>query len=567
MKTSLYLYLFLTFVMFLNLKAQTSFEFGHSLNAGSEVDVICVGDINGDGLDDVIGATGFDWDDPFEYKIAVFLQDSTGNFPTTNYYDYPEVYPGLDALTIGDVNNDARPDIIIAYADSIGIYFQDSLGNFSEISPLYSGKNVYGVQTGDLNSDGLVDIVACHWTDDFIGVFYQKPGGFDQTLYTKPAGGYDALEIADLNSDGKNDVLFAAGQGAGGIHVYIQNEQGSLNNYVSYFPNDPGAFLSIDDVAIADLNNDGANDIAATRGSDWLHIWYQDTATKLFKPALNIKAFTNVDAINVYDFNCDSKPEIYITHGGWSTLTIWHQDSAGQYGTYDQHNLWVPTHPHPQSLFYGDVNNDSLIDIVSAGVQGNIQLVLNRSLPSQMDTTAVKAIADSGPTHFVVDTSIFNVVSVDTANGFIYTETKIYFELDSTQLDTTKFDSTFYRRGEMCHKVYVDSVEKATYVFEEVALGLDTVLSAITLDSIQVMGVELINQDLSIFPNPSKGQFVLHGGAEILNVQVVDLSGRVVVVNSTFTGSSAIIQLDKKGIYFLTVKTTTGLYRQKVVIE
>src|SRR5438309_1005955 len=70
---------------------------------------------------------------------------------------------GPQNLAIGDVNNDGKPDLVIACVkDSIAVLLGDGAGGFPPApgSPFAVGPSPYPLAVGDVNGDGNLDIVA-----------------------------------------------------------------------------------------------------------------------------------------------------------------------------------------------------------------------------------------------------------------------------------------------------------------------------------------------------------------------------------------------------------------------
>jgi gliding motility-associated-like protein len=365
--------------------AQISFGPYTAYSTGSFPQVVCIGDVNNDNLNDVVLGTGFYFDPENDYKIFVYLQNVSGNLNPPILYSYPEVNPGLSSISIADANSDGLNDVIIGYLDSIGIYYQNGLGTLNSIQNYYSGDNssrIDGISTGDLNKDGLTDIAVSHWGATFITVFYQLiSGGFDIHNYAAPTGGYDQIEVGDVNDDQRDDIVLMLGQLQGGIYVYTQSDEGLMNNYVPYFT-DLGWYLG--GIAIGDLNNDSVNDIAKTiygnSPESKIAISIQDNFSHLLHPPQLISAYDNPEPVRIADLNCDGRNEIIVAHGAYNTLSVFEQDINDLYNSYTLFSIASASHYQPQGLCIGDINNDWKKDVVLADNNNGLIVLLNQSV-------------------------------------------------------------------------------------------------------------------------------------------------------------------------------------------
>lgn len=120
---------------------------------------------------------------------------------------------------------------------------------------------------GDLDNDGLEDIVACEYGDLTGKLVWFKNEGHDRyvanTLNSKP-GAIGAI-IKDKNNDGFNDIFVLMAQGDEGIFYYENQGNGSFSEkkLLSFLPLYGSAYMEL-----ADFNNDGFDDIVYVCGDN-----------------------------------------------------------------------------------------------------------------------------------------------------------------------------------------------------------------------------------------------------------------------------------------------------------
>ena len=227
---------------------------------------LALGDLNGDRKLDLITVNST------ENDVSVAFGDGGGGFTraSATFAVGPSPYP----FALGDVNNDGSLDII-ATATATGplraqqlpssfaltLLLNDGHGGFRASQlPLRTGEPWFAA-VGDLNGDRKPDLVATHHNQSKLTVLLGDGAGHFTESGNSPFDfGRSAFQVvlADVNGDGRDDALAAAGEG-----VRIMLGDARCN-----FKSAPGSpFLTgrgVWRLAIADLNGDGKLDVVTS---------------------------------------------------------------------------------------------------------------------------------------------------------------------------------------------------------------------------------------------------------------------------------------------------------------
>jgi hypothetical protein len=195
------------------------------LTAAGQVQIV---DLDGDGHKDIVVAR--------QNGISIFYNggEPRGSLPFGQFPVTPvtiETAPIVDplALVVADVNNDGKRDIIMSSftSASAAVLFQTGPRSFTAPIPLNAFGEPSQIAVGDLNGDGLPDIAIAFGSANAVGVYYQNPHatGFADALL--PAVVYPTAEnalgcaIMDVDGDGKNDLVVSA-TGANALNIFYQ---------------------------------------------------------------------------------------------------------------------------------------------------------------------------------------------------------------------------------------------------------------------------------------------------------------------------------------------------------
>jgi hypothetical protein len=502
----------------------------------------------------------------YNYKLFIYYQNHTGTLDNPIVLDIPP--SGSGSIDVGDLNNDSKPDIVVAQNDSISVFYQINQTKFLRKS-FYSGKDVDAVKIGDLNSDNLNDIAVSHFNGTFVKVFYQNNlGNLNAVAYPSPKGGQVRLEIFDIDNDGLNDLLYFSTAGYDyGLYFYMQNNTGSLNFPLSY---DTGLEF-INGIAVGNLNSDLKKDLAITAGGNYpakLGIFIKNNNSYQFETPLILKAYDIPKPIIINDINCDGKNEIIVAHAGWNALTIYEQNQNNQYETYTRVNNVYGIYGK-YSLDIGDLNGDGRPDIALAS--GNLIIHYNNTKPPVSRTVTHSKILDSYITN---NYSLKVNIHIDTLSSYVTTKTdslKINNAINNLYLLQYQYG---IQEGNICGKYIKDSlVVDSAYVFSKVSLPADTTTISQTVDSV-LLGLEenQLGKRIKVFPNPGDGEFNLEINemSGPIDIFIYKLDGTLVFIKKGCFNGTYKIELsgEPEGVYlFLCRRNNALIFYRKLIIQ
>jgi hypothetical protein len=264
---------------------------------------VAVGDVTGDGAPDLYFG---DYDSGPGFGDAnnrLFINDGSGFFTdsleTRMNSTHLESAFGA-ASVIADMNGDGANDVLKQTAlfapQHVAISYNDpsNEGTF-DIYDSFMNSEPYHVNTGDLNNDGRIDIVVSsdnqdryrlNQGNDVLGRVVWSPNhtfSFSQGFSDDGFGSNNL--IADLDMDGWNDALFCdvdvdssfdafgrrlhiyhnlGGPGDEGGFVELREEAGT-QGFVGVAGMTVPDMMGSHDVAVFDIDNDGANDLVISR--------------------------------------------------------------------------------------------------------------------------------------------------------------------------------------------------------------------------------------------------------------------------------------------------------------
>jgi hypothetical protein len=302
-------------------------------------------------------------------QLIILENDGTGNF-TEHEVSHTE-YPADMAYDIADINADGKPDIVVGHSYSLEYFMNQGDYSFLNQTLRYFGQETTGAKARDMDNDGDIDIL---YRVYYGGVGWLKntnrgeaiPFEVDPVTSILPDN-TDQMAWADYDKDGDQDVLVTAYSTTGpvtrlfrqtnsGLELagefnvawlgdcawFDMEQDGDLDFIVSgatvvdgdayksgkafVYVNTNGTFalqeeisntlpgLYQGDIAVADFNQDGKDDLLMGGGGDMGGMYtYNDSA---FHKVLALDYISTGATLAVSDIDLDGDPDFVAS--GWT---------------------------------------------------------------------------------------------------------------------------------------------------------------------------------------------------------------------------------------------------------
>ena len=333
---------------------------------------LCASELDGDGDVD-LAVTG---NNPG--KVWILLNNGDGTFVKDSTY-----LIGWHPFSIcaADFDKDGDNDLAVAkeegeYMGYVLILLNNGDGKFTLQNNYYVWNVAYSIFPGDLDGDGYIDLaIGEGFASSMVAILLNSGDGTFEPFYSYPLPGYAySVFASDLDNDQDLDLVTATGF-SGWVSVLLNNGKGSFvldSSYASGY----GPFS----VFATDLDGDGDNDLAAAgHYSEYFGFVdvFLNNGDGTF--ALDSSYWTSVATNSVFasDLDGDSDLDLAVSNQMCENVSILLNNGDGTFARDSDYTVgsW------PNSVFAADFDKDGDLDLATANeVSDNVSILLNQEI-------------------------------------------------------------------------------------------------------------------------------------------------------------------------------------------
>ncbi len=305
--------------------------------------IICA-DVDSDGVLDIVTANK---DGDTLSMVSVLKNDGNGIFQRA---DYDDAVRASD-LAAAHFDGDEAIDLITANYYTIEVLWNDGTGAYEERSSIRVERGTRHATAGDLNGDGLADIVSTNDRSNRAWVYLNAgQRQFSDPISYNVGSVPSVVRVVDIEKDGDLDIC-TVNVGSGTVTI-LQNDGNGI------FPSSRTVATGLNSpahLAVADFDLDGETDLAVANASSIMLLFGGDfTARQSFE--------ANAGELVVADLDGDGDTDIGYSILGERRISVLLNVSGGFFSQPIEFEVNIEA----GLLTAGDLDDDNDLDLVTA---------------------------------------------------------------------------------------------------------------------------------------------------------------------------------------------------------
>jgi hypothetical protein len=365
---------------------------------------VAMGDLDGDGTDDIIYTHGELGLNATAYRVTARGVD---NAPTWTFALSPSVghFSFFSHVDTGDLDGDGDIDVaLVAHnttvptsrPDLIYIYLNDASSfNASPDQVLTTGSDpISSFDIGDVDADGKGDIAVAHGNDGgYAGVLYGDDGWSSVQDRRLTDTRVLTVHLGDLDGDVYDDLFVGADPTSAIMpnnHVFFGNGDGLPGSASASF-NTPPAFAA----TFADWNGDGQRDIVYAT-DDYIRVAYQSSGS--FGSTFQFEVLGVVDVATIKAGGDDDEDVAFASAKAYSWSNSGYMEAIGLTGSrtvyFNSQNATAVASSGQTDDLLGSLRT-AVIDVGDTSLVGGWGWMSYRMLPDQTNFRVTMNLRDA----------------------------------------------------------------------------------------------------------------------------------------------------------------------------